>query len=124
LHGGRAERIRLYGIDCPEGKQAFGTRAKEFTGDFVFGKTVTVEVKDTDHYGRTVGQVIAPDGRSLNRELVRAGLAWWYQRYAKHDDELARLEVAARRAGLGLWADPNPVPPWDFRKVANSAHVR
>jgi endonuclease YncB( thermonuclease family) len=78
------ERIRLWGIDCPESRQAFGARATQFTGDLAFGKEVSVQVKDVDRYGRTVGVVILPDGRNLNQELVRAGLAWWYRQYAAH----------------------------------------
>ncbi len=76
LHKGKGERIRLHGIDCPEKRQAFGNRAKQFTSNLVFAKTVTVQGVDRDRYGRTVGVVLLPDGRSLNHELVRAGLAW------------------------------------------------
>jgi micrococcal nuclease len=115
MHNGLAERIRLSGIDCPEAKQAFGTRAKQFTGDLAFGQVVTVHVRDVDRYKRTVAEIILPDGRSLNRELVRAGLAWWFQRYARHETILAELEVDARAAQRGLWADKNPIPPWEFR---------
>src|SRR5438128_12641647 len=82
MHDGRGERIRLAEIDCPEHTQAFGEKAKEFTGDMVFGKDVTVKVRDTDRYGRTVGEVILDGNRSLNRELVAAGLAWWYRQYS------------------------------------------
>ncbi len=64
LHNGKGERIRLHGIDCPEKRQAFGNRAKQFTSTLVFGKTVTVQVVDRDRYGRTVGVVLLPDGRS------------------------------------------------------------
>ena len=78
MHNGVSERIRLWGIDCPESKQAFGTRAKQFTGDLAFGQTVTVKVRDIDRYKRTVAEIILPDGRNLNREIVRAGFAWWY----------------------------------------------
>jgi micrococcal nuclease len=116
LRLGRQVRVRLYGIDCPEKKQAFGNRAKRYTSDLVFAKTVTVKVKDIDRYQRIVGEVILPDGRNLNQELVRAGLAWWYQRYAKTDRKLERLEQIARKNKRGLWADPDPLPPWDFRK--------
>jgi len=98
MHNGAAERIRLWGIDCPEAKQAFGTRAKQFTGNLAFGKVVTVRVRDIDRYKRTVAEIILPDGRNLNWELVRARLGWWYQRYTREDEELARLEVEARRA--------------------------
>ncbi len=59
LHKGKGERIQLHGIDCPEKRQAFGKRAKQFTSTLVFGKTVTVHVLDRDRYGRTVGEVLA-----------------------------------------------------------------
>jgi micrococcal nuclease len=68
-----------------------------------FGKTVRIVPRDTDRYGRTVAEVILPDGRSLNREMVREGLAWWYREYTPHDAELARLEAKARAARRGLW---------------------
>ncbi len=124
MRDGRAERVRLYGIDCPEKAQPWGTRARQFTGDLVFGKTVTVRVRDVDRYGRTVGEVILPDGRSLNRELVRAGLAWWYRQYAKHDGELERLEAQARRGRLGLWRDPDPIAPWEWRREGRAVRRR
>ena len=74
-----------------------------------------MQALDRDRYGRTVGEVLLPDGRSLNRELVRAGLAWWYRRYAPDDQTLEQLEREARAAQRGLWADPNPVSPWKWR---------
>ncbi len=64
LQNGKGERIRLHGIDCPEKRQAFGNRAKQFTSTLVFGETVTVQFVDRDRYGRTVGVVLLPDGRS------------------------------------------------------------
>ncbi len=68
-----------------------------------------------DRYGRTIADVILPDGRVLNRELVRAGFAWWYRRYAPEDETLEQLECEARGARRGLWADAEPVPPWEWR---------
>ncbi len=116
LHNGKGERIRLHGIDCPEKRQAFGNRAKQFTSTLVFGKTVTVQFVDRDRYGRTVGVVLLPDGRSLNHELVRAGLAWMYRRYT-NDQSLSDLEEQARVARRGLWADPHAVAPWEWRRM-------
>lgn len=116
LREGRAVRVRLEGIDTPERGQPFGTRAKQFTSDLVFGKTVAVQVKGTDQYGRILGEVILPDGRSLNRELVRNGYAWWYRRYSD-DPVLQQLEEEARRERRGLWRDQNPIPPWEFRRA-------
>ncbi len=116
LHNGKGERIRLHGIDCPEKRQAFGNRAKQFTSNLVFAKTVTVQAVDRDRYGRTVGGVLMPDGRSLNHELVWAGLAWMYRRYTT-DQSLSDLEEEARVARRGLWADPHAVPPWEWRMM-------
>ena len=117
MHDGRAEPVRLWGIDCPEKGQPFGARARQFTGDLAFGKDVKVIVRDVDRYSRTVGEIILPDGRNLNRELVRAGLAWWYRQYARGDRELRRLETEARAARRGLWADAHPLSPWEWRRV-------
>jgi len=116
LRAGKAVTVRLYGIDAPEEKQAFGTVATHFTSGLVFKKTVTVLVHDTDGYGRLVGEVLLPGGRSLNESVVRSGLAWWYQYYAPHDTTLAQLEQDARRAHRGLWSNPDAIPPWEFRK--------
>jgi endonuclease YncB( thermonuclease family) len=121
MRNGAAERVRLWGIDCPESKQPFGTRAKQLTGDLAFGQTVTVRVRDTARYGRIVAEVIRPDGRNLNHELVRAGLAWWYQQFARRDNVLAALEQEARAAKRGLWTDPQPVPPWEWRRAGTAA---
>ena len=79
LHNGQAERIRLNGIDCPEKKQARGKKAKQFTPTLAYGKEVTVQVLRKDRHGRTVGDVVLTDGTNLSRELVKAGLAWWYR---------------------------------------------
>ena len=97
-------RIRLHGIDSPETGQDFGSRSKQAASELAFGKTVTVRVRDTDRYGRTVAEVILPDGRSLNREMVGAGMAWWYRQYAPADTELARLETEAKAAKRGSGA--------------------
>src|SRR2546425_6717743 len=114
LHNGKAEKIRLNGIDCPEKGQPYGNKAKRFTSDLAFGKEVTIQDHGLDRYSRTVGDVILPDGRILNRELVAAGLAWWYRKYAPHNTTLQRLEEEARIAKRGLWADPAPLPPWCY----------
>jgi micrococcal nuclease len=108
-------RVRLNGIDAPEQGQAFGNRAKQFTSSLAFGKVVTARVKDRDRYGRLVADVILPDGRNLNHELVRTGFAWWFRRYAPNDRMLADLEAEAPEARRGLWADPKPVAPWEWR---------
>lgn len=72
--------VVLRGVDTPEKAQAFGTRSRQFTGELVFGQVIDVRMHGVDRYGRLVGEVRLPNGRSLNRELVRAGLSWWYGR--------------------------------------------
>lgn len=108
-------KVRLHGIDAPETGQDFGTRAKQAASELAFGQQVTVREVDKDRYGRTVAEVILPNGRSLNRELVRAGYAHWYRQYAPDDRELASLEAEAKAAKRGLWAQPGAVPPWEWR---------
>jgi micrococcal nuclease len=115
LRDGRAVRVRLAEIDCPEKKQAFGQRAKQRASELAFGKSVRVETTTVDRYGRSVARVRLPDGRSLNEALLRDGLAWWYRQYSK-DARLGALEEEARGAKRGLWAAPSPTPPWEFRK--------
>ena len=117
-------KIRLYGIDTPESKQDYGTRAKQFTSGQVFKKTVRIERIDTGRYGRTVGVVYYDQEkfsgeRCLNKALVYAGFAWVYRQYCSNGTfcaELIRMEADAKKAGRGLWAKSNPVPPWDYRK--------
>lgn len=119
LQKGKTVTVRLYGVDAPEKTQDYGQKAKQFASDLVFGKSVRLISHNTDRYGRTVGTIILPDGRSLNEELIRNGYAWHYKAYSK-DKNLENLEADARRFKRGLWQLPNPTPPWDFRKDKRS----
>ena len=114
---GATVRIRLWGIDAPERGQAYTSVAKRYLAALAFGKRVRVLVHDLDRYGRTVAEIILPDGRNANQEMVRAGYAWWYRYYAPHDRVLEQLEAEARQARRGLWADPQALPPWDYRRL-------
>ncbi len=116
LNGKEQIKVRLHGVDAPEKAQDFGTAARTFTSEACFGKEVTVEVKDTDRYGRKVGIVTLPDGRVLNHELVKAGLAHWYEAYAAKDATLKGLQEEAKSAKRGVWSRSDTVAPWDFRK--------
>lgn len=117
MHNGVGEKIRLYGIDTPEKRQDFGSKAKWFLSDLVFKKVVEVQPQDTDRYGRTVG-IVFVSGLNVNREIVKAGYAWVYRQYCKQlfCDEWQDLESTARRNGIGLWSHPDPIPPWQFRR--------
>lgn len=116
----RQHRIRLAGIDAPEKRQPYGMRAKENLSRLVFDKPVTVTWHKLDRYGRIVGKVEA--GRvDAGLEQLRAGLAWHYKKYANDqpDDErltYASAEEEAKASLKGLWADMEPVPPWDWRR--------
>ena len=109
-------RVRLYGIDCPERRQPFGTVATRFVRERVAGKEVEVTVMGTDRYGRTIGLV-----GDLNQALLEAGLAWVYPQYCRKPfcRDWKRIEAQVREAGRGLWQDTNPIPPWDWRKSKN-----
>ena len=114
-------KIRLTGIDAPERGQAFGTKSKEHLSDSVAGKFVVVEYEKRDRYKRILGKVLLND-KDMNLEQVRAGLAWHYKKYQKEqtpeDLELySEAEIEAREARRGLWHDPEPVPPWEYRKL-------
>ena len=120
LRGKAQIKVRLDGIDCPEKAQPFGNRAKQKTAELALRRDVTVVTAKSDRYGRTLAVVILPNGHSLNDELVRSGLAWWYRKYAPKNRALQRLEETARDSALGLWSDPAPTPPWLWRKESKA----
>lgn len=115
----KQHKIRLEGIDSPEAKQAFGTKAKGGLAERVFGQQVKVLWDQSDRYGRKLGHVFL-SSRWVNYELVRDGLAWHFTKYSS-DPNLARAEIEARKERRGLWADPHPVAPWDFRHPPKTA---
>ena len=112
-------KIRLSGIDAPEKKQPFGQRSKQSLSDMVFDKEVTVATTKRDKYKREVGKVLV-GGIDANLEQVKRGMAWHYKAYEREQSAIDRkvyadAENEAKAARLGLWADLEPVPPWDFR---------
>lgn len=109
-------KVRLAAIDAPEKAQAYGQRGKQGLWDLCFGKPVIVKVMDTDRYGRTVGEV-ACAGTNANEAMIERGMAWVYRKYAKGHGHLFPIEDEARQAKRGLWVDPDPVPPWEWRKA-------
>jgi len=110
----KPNKIRLYGIDCPEKSQDYGTQATKFTAEKCFQKKVTIRQFGKDKYGRTLGVVILADGSNLNQLLVTNGFAWRYK-YST-DKELLKMQHTAMAQKLGLWSMPEPTPPWNFRK--------
>lgn len=115
-HDGNRQKVRLVGIDCPEAQQSFGPQATEETGRLALNQDVTITTRGHDRYQRTLGEVQLRDGRILNQELVASGMCWWYRKYAFSDRIMEHLEFEAKAQHRGLWANPDPVPPWDWRK--------
>lgn len=118
--GNRQYKIRLAGIDAPESHQAFGQKSKANLSALVFNRQVVAQCTKTDKYRREICKVLVDD-IDANLEQVRTGMAWWYRHYAKEQSrqdqeayEAAEFNAKIRRTGL--WADKNPMPPWDFRK--------
>ncbi|MFV8817127.1 thermonuclease family protein [Haliea sp. E17] len=122
-------RIRLSGIDAPERGQPFGTASRDHLADLVAGKMVKIEATKTDRYGRTIGKVwVQPNdcpscGLTLDANLaqVTAGMAWWYRYYRSEQtpQDQERYESAedeAKGRKWGLWSDPHPINPYDWRK--------
>lgn len=113
LDGKTRTKVRLEGIDAPEAGQPFGTKAKHELSTRIFGKEVLVRATGKDKYGRTLGVVWLND-RNINSEMVADGFAWHFKKYSK-DGDLADAELLAREKKRGLWADPDPIAPWDWR---------
>ena len=116
LSGQEQIKIRLYGVDTPERKQPFGQAAKRKISA-ILTSSVTVEEKDVDRWGRTVGIVYASTGSNINEEMVKSGYAWVYRKYcrAAFCSDWLSLEASARENKIGLWKE-SAVPPWEYRK--------
>ncbi len=132
----RQHKIRLAGIDAPEKAkndenegQPFGQRSKENLSRLVFNKDVRVDWTKRDRFKRIVGKVwvqppdcpTCPMTLDAGHAQITVGLAWWYQRYAKEQSPADRgayafSEKEARAKRVGLWRDPDPVPPWEWRR--------
>lgn len=112
---GKKIKVRIDGVDCPESHQDHGLEAKQFVVNEILNKQVSIEILDTDRYGRKICKVYYGSGKELGKELLKKGHAWHYKAYNR-DHELAALETHARLTRQGLWAKNSPLPPWEFRK--------
>lgn len=135
----QTHKIRLQGIDAPERKQAFSERSKQNLSRLVFGKRVEVHERGRDRWGRILGKVMVappdcpssdcPTTLDVNLAQIESGLAWWYRHFAREqppEDRAAyeAAELRAREARTGLWSDPSPVPPWEFRRAKKRRRMR
>lgn len=108
-------KVRLAGIDAPEKAQPFGQRSRQHLAELCFQQQAVITPRSKDRYGRTVADVEC-QGKDAGQAQVQAGMAWYYVKYGKGYEVLAGAEAEAKRARRGLWVDPEPVPPWEWRK--------
>lgn len=113
-------KIRLSGIDAPEKKQDFGEKSKTQLSSMQYNRPAQADCRKTDRYQRKIC-VVFVDGRDVGLEQINAGMAWWYQQYAKEQTQRARMdyehaEFQAKLHRNGLWRGKNPVPPWEWRR--------
>lgn len=112
LVDGKKYVVRIYGIDCPELEQSMGLRASQFMEYFI-GKDVIFRPYNIDRYGRVVAEIIF-DGKNVGRFMVKCGLAWHFSQYCD-DESYVKAQITAKAQRRGIWQDPSPVPPWDYR---------
>jgi endonuclease YncB( thermonuclease family) len=122
---GTQESVRLAGIDAPEHDQSFGSQSTQYLASLVSGKNVTLECENERSYGRIICKVLLSDGDDASLDQVKAGMAWHYKQYedeqsAADRDAYAASECGAMKSKIGLWSDPHPILPQDFRHGTNS----
>ena len=113
-------KIRLAGIDAPERGQPFGKAAGKFLASLINQQTVCVNWYKHDKYQRLVG-VITHEGEDINLAMITAGYAWHSKKYQHEQSEADRglynnAEQQARSDVIGLWSQPDPVTPANWRK--------
>ena len=107
-------KICLGGVDAPEKGQPFGNVSRQHLAGLCFQQQANITPRTKDRYGRTVADVQCK-GQDAGAEQVKSGMAWVYTQYAKGYAHLASLQLDAKAKKLGLWADKEPVAPWEFR---------
>jgi endonuclease YncB( thermonuclease family) len=129
VHDSTNFQVRLSGIDAPERQQAYADQAKRALMRWTEHQEVRIEVLKIDTYGRLVAKVEIESGKNagdVSLRLLEQGFAWHFKRYIKDQpiadrERYALAEEAARRAQLGLWAEQQPVAPWQFREQQRAA---
>lgn len=110
-------KVRIYALDAPEKNQPYGTVSKDYLSELIFGQKVMIKDMGTDRYGRVLGIVYTADKRDVTEAMIAAGLAWHYKSYDKSNRYVLyeNLEEEARLKKTGLWSDPSPIAPWEWR---------
>ena len=111
---GKQITIRLVEIDAPEMDQPFGLASKNFLIKLTSNEKITYTSEGEDRYGRTLGKLFK-NKENLNALMVKSGLAWVYERYAKNQNLYVYQEVAKSK-NLGLCQSKKPIAPWVWRR--------
>jgi micrococcal nuclease len=118
---GQVLKIRVYGIDAPEINQEYGEASGKALRELINGKEIRLRIQNKDAYGRTVGEPWLGDSLNVSLWMVKNGNAWWYKSYSKKRSDLEKAQAEAKEKKLGIWANSDPVAPWDFRKEKKSS---
>ena len=110
-------KIRLYGIDAPELKQPFGKASKRHLIDLISNKSLNINEKGKDKYGRTLAVLYNGD-QDINAQMVIDGYAWAYDKFSK---DYVAFQQNAQSLKKELWIDKDVVRPSDFRKLKKSS---
>jgi len=110
--GGMRTKVSLYGVDATEPGQRFGEEAKRYLQKYV-GRKVDIQFVTHDSI-RDSDLCIIYYGFPVNIEMLKAGLAWYYER-SRRLPTWKDFQTKAQEQKVGLWSDPNPIPPWLFR---------
>lgn len=116
LSQGKHYGVKLHGIGCPARNESFGKTSRRFLADLVFMADVTLEIVAAESDGSFLGKVVLADGKSLDAEMIRSGMAWWNAQAAPEEKGLAKLEKNARETYAGLWATPEDQNDTDWGK--------
>ena len=112
---GDGVRVRLYGIDAPERDQPYGKEARKVLRQYM-PLVAKMKEYDKDRYGRLIVELFTEDNKSINAAMICSGAAWWYEYYAPDRPQFKQCEEDAKENNRGLWAEEEPVAPWDWRK--------
>lgn len=117
--------VRLAGIDAPEHDQPFGSQSTQHLSDLISGKSVRLDCEIERSYGRLICKITLSNGEDACLDQVKDGMAWHYKQF--QDDQspadrqaYAAAECTAMKSKIGLWSDPHPVQPQDFRHTTSS----
>ena len=112
---GDGVRVRLYGIDAPEKDQPYGREARKALKQYM-PLVAKMKEYEEDRYGRLIVELFTEDNKSINEAMICSGAAWWYEYYAPDRPQFKRCQEDAQKNKRGLWAQEDPVAPWDWRR--------